>query len=277
MGLINSVIHEDGISPISARRLYTSIAFPRALYGCEVWSDLKCQDLRVIEIAHRFAAKYVQGFSTRTRTDTALGLIGLPQVEAFIDQRKLNLCGQLCRLRVGSAIKSVFLLRLSSYTVGLTEQKGSIPDFFRLLYKYGLNEAIVVYLSDGTLPDKLQWKWMVKQAVSTYHEIQWKNRLESCISFSRLEAVHSELKPCLLWQACLIYPKDAMKFKATAKVLASLSADVDLSACSKCGKSVSCLVDHILVECTVMNSLRDKFWFDIIDWYGGPLYVYLDN
>ena len=51
----------------------------------------------LLERAHRFCVKYMQGLSIRTRTDAALSLLGIYSIESEIDFRKLTLFGQFCR------------------------------------------------------------------------------------------------------------------------------------------------------------------------------------
>ena len=67
----------------------------------------------------------------RTRTDIALGLVGMYPLLSEIDKRKLNLFGQLCRLEMRSRVKNVFLLRLSSfYMPPDRSQNRYFPDIF---------------------------------------------------------------------------------------------------------------------------------------------------
>ena len=67
---------------------------PKALYGCETWFSLSTNNSSLLESAHRFCVKYMQGLSIRTWIDAALSLLGIFSNESEIDQRKLTLFGQ---------------------------------------------------------------------------------------------------------------------------------------------------------------------------------------
>ena len=84
------------LNPITCRNIYYSFVLPKALYGCECLCNLTSGNILLLERAHRFCIMYMQGFSIRTRTDIALGLLGVYSPESEIDFKKLNLFGQLC-------------------------------------------------------------------------------------------------------------------------------------------------------------------------------------
>ena len=76
----------------------------------------------------------MQSLSTRTRTDTALSLLGVFPIETDIDFRKLTLFGQFCRLNSDIWVKRMFLNRLTSYIAEFNHrQEGFVPDIVRLL------------------------------------------------------------------------------------------------------------------------------------------------
>ena len=90
-------VHSGGMNPISSMKLYTSVVLPRALFGCEMWSSISRASMLKLEVAHRFCVKFAQGFPKLTRTDTALGMLGVSSLETYIDMQKLNFLGVLCR------------------------------------------------------------------------------------------------------------------------------------------------------------------------------------
>ena len=90
-GLINY------LNPITCRNMYYSFVLPKALYGCECWCNLTSGNIFLLERAHRFCIKYVQGFGIRIRTDIALDSLGVYSLESEIDLKTFNLFGQLCR------------------------------------------------------------------------------------------------------------------------------------------------------------------------------------
>ena len=91
ISLMNScIVHENGLQPLSCQKIYRCIVLPKALYGCENWSQLTETDILTMERVHRYCIKYLQGLRirTRTRTDIALSLIGANTVESEIDLKK---------------------------------------------------------------------------------------------------------------------------------------------------------------------------------------------
>ena len=112
LSLVNSGIFNHGaLHPLTCKTIYKSIVLPKALYGCENWDNLSDTDLHTLERAHRFCVKHMQSLSTRTRTDTALSLLGVFPIETDIDFRKLTLFGQFCRLNSDIWVKRMFLNR----------------------------------------------------------------------------------------------------------------------------------------------------------------------
>lgn len=115
LSLINSGIYEDGFNPLTSKRIYNSVALPKALYGCELWSNLQSSQLMSLERAHRYCVKFLQFLPRSTSTDVSLALIGMNPIEAEIDRRKLTFFGQLCRLPGDYRVKELFLRRLTHF------------------------------------------------------------------------------------------------------------------------------------------------------------------
>ena len=84
--LINCGIHSNGVNPITAAKLYTSIVLPRALFGCELWNSITQTDHAHLEATHHFCLKRIQSLPQLTRSDMmATGLLGFTSIEAYID------------------------------------------------------------------------------------------------------------------------------------------------------------------------------------------------
>ena len=82
-----------------------------------------------LEIAHRFCVKYAQELPKLTRTDVALGLVGISSIEAYIDLQNLYFLGALCNADNNFFVKYLFLLRLFQYHLCDTKpQIGFIKD-----------------------------------------------------------------------------------------------------------------------------------------------------
>ena len=96
--------------PFDMRRIYNAVVLPKALYGCEMWSNIHAS-----QRAHRFCIKFMQFLPKTTSTDVALALFGINSLETEIDYRKLVFLGQLFRLTSEHRVKQVFLHRLVHY------------------------------------------------------------------------------------------------------------------------------------------------------------------
>ena len=140
-----------------------------ALYGCETWFSLTTNNILLLERAHRFCIKYLQGLSTRTRTDAALSLLGTFSIESEIDFRKLILFGQFCRNNMKCWVFECFYRRLASFVMNKETQTGYFADIHRIMIKYGLLEYFESYIRSNILPSKNIWKRLVKGRI---HEMR---------------------------------------------------------------------------------------------------------
>ena len=86
---------------------------PKGLYESKTLFSLTTNNILVQEGAHRFCLKYMQGLSTRTRTDAALSLLGTFSIESNIDLRKLTFFGQFCRNNMKCCVFECFYRRLA--------------------------------------------------------------------------------------------------------------------------------------------------------------------
>ena len=147
MSIANCGLFSD-LNPLTCIKLYRSVVLPKALYGCESWSNLSDSTTTQLERAHRFCIKFMQGFGLRTRTDIS------PLNQRLI-LKKLSMLGQLCRNDTHCWITPVFHIRLNSYFVNRNVQIGFFIDIMRLLEKYGLTDYIESFRIRGVFPTKL--------------------------------------------------------------------------------------------------------------------------
>ena len=64
-----------------------------------------------------FCAKIAQGFSRRVRSDKVNGMLGLIQIQAFIDKLKLSFFRRLCLMSGNLIAKQIFTFRLSQHVL----------------------------------------------------------------------------------------------------------------------------------------------------------------
>ena len=77
------------VSPSILASLVEKICFPIVLYGAELWHNMSSADIYKLEKFIRLAAKSIQRFPSRTRTDMALGMLGWLPMMSYVEKRKL--------------------------------------------------------------------------------------------------------------------------------------------------------------------------------------------
>ena len=266
------IIHEQELHTLSCLKIYKCIVLPKALYGCENWSNLSNADILSLERANRYCIKYMQGLPRITRTDIALSLVGSHSLESEIDSRKLQLFGQFCRLRIDHWLRHVFLNRLTSYFVNGAAQAGFIPDVVRLLEKYNLSGILDTYMRDSIFPSKISWKRMVKSEINNSELYQWRCRT-SQPEFARFKRIFPAFHVHYFWTLSNKSPKIVNACKSAIQMIGSI-LDCDVRLCCKCGLFYDNAVDHCISECTYLRCERVKLW-EIINQFNPLAYMYL--
>jgi hypothetical protein len=109
------------------------VVLPKALYGCELWHELRHTQLVHLERSHALCIKYIQCIVRSTRSDIALSLLGCRSLESEIDYKKLTLLGQLCRLSTDFISKDLFNNRLIRFIDDPHNKSGFFTDLYRVL------------------------------------------------------------------------------------------------------------------------------------------------
>ena len=274
VSLVNSgIVHENGLHPLSCQKIYRCIVLPKALYGCENWSQQTETDILTVERAHRYCIKYMQGLHIRTRTAIALSLIGAYTVESEIDFKKLILFGQFCSPRLDHWLRFVFLNILTSFSMNGAKQTGYIPDIVSLLRKYNLLDILETYKKESTFPSKLSWKKLVKCRLQEHELRLWHNRISNP-EFSRFRRIHGNLQTHSLWLLSKQKPKLTVACRSVIQMLSNVICDDDIRLCYKCGKYYHNVVDHIISECSYLHWERVMLW-DKLYQLSSQVYEYL--
>ncbi|MCG8048280.1 MAG: reverse transcriptase family protein, partial [Candidatus Thiodiazotropha endolucinida] len=262
MSIANCGLMSD-FNPLSCKKIYNTVVLPKALYGCETWNPLRSNDILFLERAHRFCVKFMQGLNIRTRTDVALSLLGVYSIESEIDFRKLNLLGQLCRVKSNSWLKLAFLSRLASYNVYKDIQLGFIPEIVRILDKYDLKYYLDAFLQNNVFPNRLTWKRLVKHRIHSNEINLWQARLSSP-ELHRFSLLHNEYIPHRFWIISYEHPRLMPCYKSVVQMIASVSNNfTDQITCFNCGVLYENIVDHCLHDCLYVEAERLKLWLDI--------------
>ena len=170
IGLIKSGLHPSEISVDICSRIIRQVCFPKAFFGCELWTEITNTERLLLERAQRFVCKAIQGLPKQTRTDMCNSLLGWKSAEAYVDERKLLFLGQLVTMKDSMLPKRIFLTRAMEIKYNcINSQRGFIPDIHRILTKYELLD-FDTYLSSGYFPAYIQWKKKVQFAVQKLEE-----------------------------------------------------------------------------------------------------------
>ena len=158
-----SIINSKYVNPITSASIVSKVCIPRLLFGAELWNHLKQSDILLIERFLRFAAKKVQHFPVRTRTDICLSMLGWHSMLSEVEKRKLSFLGNLCRMPSNVLCKKIFNFRLALYTCNNgNHQKGYIPDIISILQKYNLAHHLIHYIQTGDFLSKPLWRKLYK-------------------------------------------------------------------------------------------------------------------
>ena len=277
LSLTSCGLHPNGLNPISGMKLYISTVLSKALYACELWNDISVSNMSKLETAHRFCVKYAQGLPKLTRTDVALGLVGISSIEAYIDLQKLYFLGTLCNADNNFIVKYLFLLRLFQYHLCDTKpQIGFIKDIYRILQKYSLQNSISEFYSSGIFPSKLSWKRICKAAVWRFEEISWKHRLNQGDEFRRFRSIHSELKPSIFWQ---IPVKRSGSLELCSFIVKLCSKLENEMFCPRCHDITHDVLKHLFSTCAKTSTSQKLliFWENVKSIFGDNVYLLLSN
>ena len=251
------LIHSDSLHPLTYKKIYEAAVLPKALYGCETWFSLNTNNISLLERAHRFCVKYMQGLSIRTRTDAALSLLGIFSIESEIDLRKLTLFGQFCRNNMKCWVFECFYRRLASYMVNKETQTGYFPDIYKIMRKYGLSEYFESYIRFNIFPSKNIWKRLVKSRIHDNEVNSWHNRL-SAPDFNRFRQLHTDYSPHTLW----IESKESRHLlpisRSCLQMIAGM-AETTFShpCCQFCNREIHInIIDHYVHSCSYLDAER---------------------
>ena len=273
LSLVNCGIYEDGLNPLTSRRIYNSVVLPKALYGCELWSNMQSSHIVSLERAHRFCIKFMQFLPKFTSTDVALALFGASPLESEIDYRKLVFLGQLCRLSSNHRIKQIFHHRLIHYNESPAKKLGFFPDIYRILNKYALTQFLSSYLENGLFLSKTSWKNLIRVKITDFFRNDLARSVTTSESLCRLTKIHAVLhEPNILWYLCKNFPSFKTYIHMAMRLIGMLFCGKWLSICQKCGEKSFPLTEHILLYCPGTNTFRYVLWRRLLKRFGVDFY-----
>ena len=109
--------------------LYKTVVLPTVLYGFEMWSKMRFNDVSVLNRSQHFIVKRILNLPTLTRSDMCQSILGIYPIETHIYQRKLMFFQIFCKMDTTYVSKTIFMTILFSF---LNDNKhrhlGFIPD-----------------------------------------------------------------------------------------------------------------------------------------------------
>ena len=271
-GLLNSAFSETELHPLTLKRIYDSVVLPKALYGCELWCDIRQSDILALERSHRLCLKTIQGIGRNTRTCVALSLIGAVALQYEIEKRKFILFGQLCRLDNSFAVKRLFIYRLTSKYLFNDIDQGFMFDIFQCLTKYNLKHIVEDFVNSGSFPSKYSWKSILSSKIRVYANQDFvsqaaEHELQLFLTF------HQQVEPSMFWNISRKYPRMLNACRSVIKLTAKYFSRFSEAVCSACGTFSVNYVSHCLFLCHANKSHRHKMWMGLWRKFGADLYI----
>ena len=236
-----------------------------------MWSTLTATDILRLERSHRFCVKNMQSFPIGTSTDFALNALSIGSIETFIEYRKLQFLGQLCRLSNMYIAKHIFNNRLLHFINFDNQTHGFIPDTYRILQKYELNSVLDNYVTDGRFPTKYTWKRMLHASVLLPER---QNSVRAITSeFNTLSPIFPyDNKPCKLWSISRNNPRLLYMCNKLMNITSRYVSRKYVSKCKKCECLNNDIVQHLLCYCNINTSNRKIVWDILIEKLGTSSY-----
>lgn len=248
------------VSPVILSSILEKVCFPTVLYGAELWHSTTASDNDKLERFIRLAAKSIQKFPVRTRTDIALGMLGWLPMRARVEQRKLMFLQKLCTLPPETLARQVFDLRFNLFTLkGYKNQLGFIPDIWELVQKYNLQEYVQTYLRSSIFPSKLQWKNIIQSKINHFYEIEWHERLQADADFNRFKTLHPSLEMSVIWKLTLDISTAPASFLVARLWSKVHKCESEYEQCLFCSTYTTDIYKHVVSSCPYFLPERLKF------------------
>ena len=282
MALAGRGVRPNGLNSITCCNLLRLIVLSRALYGCELWWKLTKSDILVLERMLRFCVKHIQWFQSRTRSDKALNLVGMPRVVAIMDKMKLLFVWRLHEMPGDCVAKQIFMYQASSYMLRpyITKYGSFTEDIFKVFNKYNLSHVMERILQFREWPDKQIWNEMVVTAIVEFEnaEFEYMTVEDSNFKFFR-EVLENTAGPYGLWIAAREIPNSIGLFTNVAKILVTFDSwfYTEPQLCHLCGFMYEHPYIHGFTSCSYYSEKREQLWNFINNNLPIKICVYLNS
>ena len=266
MSIIKQGIHPSVLNPVVCSKIILQLCYTKALYGCELWNNLTNNEKLLLERAHRYVCKYVQGLPKLTRSDKCTTLLGWTTIVGYIDTKKLLFVGRIINMPSKLLPRQVFLTRLMLFYNKCTVTSGGfIPDIIQILKKYDLFKFIDSFVKSSQFPSQRHWKLLVKSSVHAKEEHSIMERFNIDSDFDYFKVIHKSVIPHRAWTIA----KEHEHLRSQCQFVVSLCSLVrphePKLLCHKCGSFYSDPIIHIISNCSSVYRIRDELWCEFIN------------
>ena len=139
---------------------------------------------------------------------------------------------------------------------------GFIPDICSLTRKYNLTDLVNTFISDlHCLPNKRQWKNIVSNAVAIRESALWNQRQAAEADFLFFRILHPIIQPCVVYN--VFKNSSSRHYMTTIANLWRRAPLIENNACPFCKIIICEELIHILSDCKLTETLRERFKTDI--------------
>ncbi|KAI8515576.1 hypothetical protein Bbelb_063890 [Branchiostoma belcheri] len=124
------------------------------------------------------------------------------------------------------------------------------------------------YWSTLAFPSKDQWKDTVKRAISESEERRWREKINEHTCCPRLYKTHeTNRRPHMLWY---IAKKNPTHRENLQRLIHMCTVPVNQAPrpCPTCGREISDIIGHFLIDCPTFRTIRGELMDDITDCLG---------
>ncbi|CAH1785622.1 unnamed protein product, partial [Owenia fusiformis] len=250
---------KGGLNPMVAVKILMSVILPTAMFGCELWNNLSCENIYSLDVAYRQIAKIIQGYEHNVSSDVVLYTLGLLPISCYINNAKLLFFDRLCRT-FHVMTRRVFLFRLSSFLLkGVSSQSGFIHEIMMLNL---ISDYVDSFVKTGKTIHKVLFKKMVKYQVHSQEEQMWLARINANSNLVMFSNIQIQIEPSFAW---IIGKRNPTHLWQLANlVYLSTIPNYKSFQCKKCNILCKDIVAHFL-RCSYMLNERNDFLEHLVD------------
>ena len=265
--MIQGICARNGrINPMSASKVYLSVAMPRLLYGCQVW-PVSDDNVELMERAHQDAARRLQGFPQQCAGPAATALMGCLSVQATIDMYRLIYLWTL--LLIPNLLKkNLPNLLIETYHMPYSKRKkaGPLSTIVKTCHKYNIQDTVLSLLILN--PKHIsceQWKKNSKECNMVTIQKNWYMQCMLFKSLSKFVKSVNNVTMSWMWRLCRDRPQSIRKCKCTVRFVVSSVNYYIIYTKSSCVSSVKCTIDYVMSTYCLNVNERVKRWTRVIE------------